>query len=438
MSFYSIYDVNYLIKQYGGSSKTKYLVFKSYEGRIIVISEFYYFLFAVLIPLFEYHFNNPNFQLIIISDIGSMKSRLIKLFESLNINISFESCIDHNYINLYPDFISFELLNNFRLSNQPLKIPLLENDNHNNDYFLLPAYDVFLGDLYFDHFNKPFNYDLQNKIINLMLNSFNKSQYDKTFYDVIYIRRYVLTDEELLEKNKLYTFRRSIQNSDKFEKKLKKICDKLKLTFITLKLEKITLLEQFYLFYNAKTVIAQHGAGLSNIFYMKPKMNVIEISTSYSDYCKKRELTFDNTKIRNTPTYRFDRFRNSHFMNLANYCNLNYNFIDSMNENIGNIKIKYTIKRIYKILINKFSNPYINSCVEPYIKKQKLNYSSMYWKISDFNESNNEYIHYKNTCIYHLRPEYQTNIYLKYIDYYKSDRYIEADTSSVYFNEINI
>ena len=42
------------------------------------------------------------------------------------------------------------------------------------------------------------------------------------------------------------------------------------------------IFEQYYIFNNAQLIIAQHGAGLANIIFMKNKCSVIEI------VCKKR------------------------------------------------------------------------------------------------------------------------------------------------------
>jgi hypothetical protein len=51
---------------------------------------------------------------------------------------------------------------------------------------------------------------------------------------------------------------------------------------INISTEYMPIFEQYYIFNNAKLIIAQHGAGLANIIFMKNKCSVIEI------VCKKR------------------------------------------------------------------------------------------------------------------------------------------------------
>jgi len=48
-------------------------------------------------------------------------------------------------------------------------------------------------------------------------------------------------------------------------------------SFISLKLEGKKLFDQYWLFQNAEVVVAQHGAALSNILFMREGTRVIEI-----------------------------------------------------------------------------------------------------------------------------------------------------------------
>ncbi len=69
--------------------------------------------------------------------------------------------------------------------------------------------------------------------------------------------------------------RRFIINHDDFVEHIKKIYADKKV--INIALEYIPIFSQYQLFHNAKLVIAQHGASLAQITFMKPNTNVIEI-----------------------------------------------------------------------------------------------------------------------------------------------------------------
>lgn len=372
---------------------TIFLVFKPYEAYLAALKDYYHFFFAVLIPILEYHFNNPNKTINIISNIGNLSYKLIDLCKIINININYcphilDSLSEDKYIYLYPDFLDFDVQKYNLSHNEPYIISLF-NPNPNKQFLLLHAYDIFLGDLYYDNNICKISKSLKDNIINLFSNYFNKYSI-KSYYDVIYIRRHILTNDELLNEHDRLRYRRSILNTIKFEKKLQKLCIKNNLKYATIISENVPLLDQFFLFHNAKIVIGQHGAGLSNIFFMKPNSYVVEISKKYDKYCNK------DIKIRKY--MRNDKFPESHFMNLANYCNINYRFIGYMDDFIGNINIKSTIKFLSKI-IKTFSNPiktidkqYIHNCVISYLHFKQPTYSSLYWQKIVYNSLNNDYI----------------------------------------------
>ena len=193
-----------------------------------------------------------------------------------------------------------------------------------------------------------------------------------------------------------YKYRRSIQNSLEFEKELSSLCEKVGFSYRTIILEDYSLLEQFYLFSNAKIVIGQHGAGLTNIFFMSKNTYVVEILGKETYYCDNPpiQLSKKNKYIVNIIYYRFFRL---YFLNLANYCDIKYRFIKSMINDIGNIDIEQTLYLI-KQIINTYTNSratsyakYANNCIRPYINRLNNKYSSLYWKIAYFNMINNDY-----------------------------------------------
>jgi len=111
---------------------------------------------------------------------------------------------------------------------------------------------------------------------------FGNTKYkDIKWPEVILIKRSVqkiINIEEFETKGMIYrknngTERREIVKVDKIEEELKK---KYKDRFKAICLEDSTMESQVNLFYNAKLIIAAHGAALINLFFCKPKTIVVE------------------------------------------------------------------------------------------------------------------------------------------------------------------
>jgi len=95
------------------------------------------------------------------------------------------------------------------------------------------------------------------------------------------------------------------------------VCNHLKkMGFAIIKLTKFTLEEQIKVFNNAKIVIANHGAGLTNIIFCNPKTKIVEIEN---------------------PNFKCDVFKN-----ISRLLNLNYKKIEGEVNifNKGDVKIK--------------------------------------------------------------------------------------------------
>lgn len=75
-------------------------------------------------------------------------------------------------------------------------------------------------------------------------------------------------------------------------------------------MENLPLFYQYYLFSNAKIIIAQHGAALSNVIFMKKNSHVIEIISQ--EKINEGEDTFKN---------------------LSKICKLNHYSIETKNNN---------------------------------------------------------------------------------------------------------
>lgn len=129
--------------------------------------------------------------------------------------------------------------------------------------------------------------DIYNKINKFMSNCINT--YDLILntndtYDVVVIERTInkaigtenFTENKYTEIMKTSgSERRSIINHAEFFNHIKKMYPKKKV--INVRLEFMPIFTQYHLFNNATLVIAQHGASLAQIIFMKPNTYVIEI-----------------------------------------------------------------------------------------------------------------------------------------------------------------
>jgi hypothetical protein len=128
------------------------------------------------------------------------------------------------------------------------------------------------------------NYKYINKLMNELCSEFDLiTKVQK--YDVIVIQRKINISYKTTEYKKSDKYydafitsgnqRRSIENFSEFYKFIKKYYKKS--SVLQISLEYLPFFEQYYLFNNAKIVIAQHGAALSNLIFMKPKTTIIEL-----------------------------------------------------------------------------------------------------------------------------------------------------------------
>jgi hypothetical protein len=105
--------------------------------------------------------------------------------------------------------------------------------------------------------------------------------------------------------------------------------------FANISLERYSFYYQFYIFNNAKVVIAQHGAALSNIIFMKNNngAKIIEIKPP-ADY-------INDERLRSTAR--------AHFRNLSKYMKFDYTCINQIND-FADISVKEIIDAINPVL----------------------------------------------------------------------------------------
>ena len=227
----------------------QYIYYKNIFSLGGSVTHYYHFFMGFLIPFLldikNYDYNKTTF---IVDDVfGPMLRILFQL--PFDIKIGQVSIKDYKEVKLIPldtDFIKRDS-KIFKLFTY-------------NDYKYINKLIINLCDQ-FDLISKMEKFDVI--VIQRKLNlSYKTTEYKKNdkYYDA-----FITSGSE----------RRSICNFDKFYKFIKSYYKKL--SVLQISLEYLPLFEQYYLFNNAKIVIAQHGASLSNVVFMKPKTTIIEI-----------------------------------------------------------------------------------------------------------------------------------------------------------------
>jgi hypothetical protein len=225
------------------------------------ITHYYHFFYAVFIPLLylyiQYSKKYDDITFIITNELGPM----MRLITSLPLNI--------------------------KIQNE------LKTDSVNKELYLLPM------DIHPTHnkkdllwVKKGYAQMLTKKIQKLVKKWFieNISKYDlyikpKRNYDIVIIERKIdkkfhenisQNNSDLDKRFKTSgSERRSIENHSEMVQMIKNKYKHLKC--INVSFEYLSIFEQFHLFNKAKLIIAQHGAALSNIIFMKKNSQLIEI-----------------------------------------------------------------------------------------------------------------------------------------------------------------
>jgi hypothetical protein len=232
------------------------------------VTHYYHFFYAVFIPLIlkyiEYSKKYDKITFIVNDNLGPM----VRILMELPIDIKFSNYISEKFKNK----IKKEYL--VTLNIHPSK------KQKDKAWINKKWADFFTYDKY-KKINKFMNDQIHKH--DLILKPFTK-------FDIVVIERkkdirYLTQKNPINNKSNILeelvkvsgTDRRSIINHKEFFNSLKKYFKKFKI--INISTEYLPIFDQYILFNNAKIVIAQHGAVLSNITFMKEKSHVIEIMT---------------------------------------------------------------------------------------------------------------------------------------------------------------
>ena len=217
------------------------IVCQGYEGFANSVTHYYHFLFGVVIPLLEFHLANKGIVgYNIKTDVGPMKQVLCELPLNILEMAGPEST--------------------------------LTRADATSAHVMLPAYDIFVQDIYGDQSIPTLRQDTIAKISQFLFSSMPPYIKCLPVYDIVLIER---TNNESYYRS-LETEKRHIQSGSM----LRSIGNHVMLSralesefgcqFCNLSLERSSIYYQYHIFSRAKILIAQHGAALSNIVFMKP------------------------------------------------------------------------------------------------------------------------------------------------------------------------
>ena len=252
-------------------NKNKNIIKKNTEHKYIFyniysvhgdIKHYYHFLLGVFIPMIleyiKYQKRYENITFIIDKNLGPF------------FRILFELPIDIKLKMFMPDFDELKIENKYLI---PLDTQLM---NLKNISFIQRKYaGIFTYSIY-KKINNWFHYQID--VNNIMIKPIQ-------IYDIVIIERKTNICYKSLysKKNKVNNIfktsgseRRTIINHNEFVKNIKKYYPNN--SVLNKPLECLSIYEQYYLFNNAKLIIAQHGASLANIIFINNIIgNVIEI-----------------------------------------------------------------------------------------------------------------------------------------------------------------
>ena len=279
------------------------LIYKGWEGSV---TDYFHFFFVALIPTIEYHILNPRKSLRILTDVGPFKRMLcempIAILEILAPNLAVKENHHDNKF-LFRDAKAGEIC--------------------------LQSYDRFNSQLYESHMVTQMSKKTMRKVLNFFRETIPPCIKLIPTFEIVLIQ----SDEEnyfkegCLNRKPSYctqeSQRRSIRNHKTLSNTL--LAKYGPSIFSNIVLERSSIYYQYRVFHDAKIVIAQYGAALSNIFFMKPSVShVIEFSPPWS-----REV--------------------EHFKNVAHFKGVKYHSIIQENDysDISISDVKALLDKIY-------------------------------------------------------------------------------------------
>jgi hypothetical protein len=225
------------------------------------ITHFYHFFYGVLVPLILVHLENKKDLFNIYGDTGPM----IKILYEMPFTIKVLQHIPKDCYDLVPlDSFKSKFINKRITLLYSEKIKICDFFEKNVPFYLkeLNFKDIVLIERNIDPSYKHIDYSKQHFELQKMGKLSGKD------------RRYIINHEEIVDYLKS-------NFSD---------------NFINVSLERTSIYYQYLLFKNAKIIIASHGAGLSNVIFMKENTCVIEI-ISKEKLNKEKEDTFKNLSL---------------------------------------------------------------------------------------------------------------------------------------------
>jgi hypothetical protein len=350
-------------------------------------TNYYHFLFGTLIPLLYYDIkSNSKYSYIIKINVGNFFN-ILKLI--------FGNRVKADYIKSKIISITGDKYNNYTTYIKLLK-------NKNNEDVLLCACDIFYEDI-FKLITKNYNHlefkKLEELYINyhyyknvkkdMILSDFlktekelfkNKNKYHQLYYTNKYITllkyrpviidffkskiinkseyKIILIERKIPQKisnnlqNNSAGQRRIIYNHEKLKNKLSEL---YKYNFLNVILDNLNIYEQFNIFHNAKIIIGQHGAGLTNIFFSK-NIKLIEITPEWNDKSLKNLSKFLNFKYNEIKQDKmtkqeFELFNNKHSI----IDNIEPNYINNIFKELDKPYDKYKDDPILSFIRNSGS-----------------------------------------------------------------------------------
>ena len=217
------------------------VIFEGNEGYANSVTHYYHFLFAAFYPLLEFHLSAQNRYngYRILTDVGPMKHTLTEL--PLNI---------------------VELAG-------PIHSLTRANESQSQLKIAMPAYDSFVDGLYGDELTPMLSLSSIRNVNRFLAVNLPRYLSCVPIADVILIERAqdkYYQSVEVEQKHKISgSTIRCIKNHTQL---VEALSSKFGSRFMTVVLERSSIYYQFQLFSQAKVVIGQHGAALSNIVFM--------------------------------------------------------------------------------------------------------------------------------------------------------------------------
>lgn len=263
------------------------MTFESQEG---AVAHYYHFLFGALIPLIEYSLRTNITNYYVRTDVGPMKLMLCEM--------------------------PFNLLSLDEGNNLP-----------GPDWIKLPAYDIFSYKYYSKSDMKLQTLQRIRQPVNHFLSK-NIPQYFSYIptKQIILIQRKSDSYFKQVYNDPDGVFRRFLPNHYQL---VQALSAKYGDMFINIHTERTSIYYQYHMFKSARLIIGQHGAALSNIYFLQKYSDAHLLEICPSNDC-------------------------SYYRNLALFCNLTYSSVLQFNEN-SIVNVSIILRRVQRI-VSKWHN----------------------------------------------------------------------------------